>query len=191
MITTEKRIAIVTFQSEIVDEIKTTEPLLAHYIEWADKNPIVYKIVNETRSAPYGKNSSEYIGWARGGGPGAMIERIKWFKAELEKGASFYQWRAQFTFDHYKDKNLRGGYFQQWDGKHPRGCAQVDYTPDTLQTVVDKFRDWCEHSPCGFHTEAIWLNEKPVWTGCEHPSRKRKLTGELVCIECGYTIEVT
>lgn len=64
-------------------------------------------------------------------------------KNEIERDDPFWGWRAKFTLKHYGSKGFRGGYFQQFDGKYSRGCADLDYTPATRDEVLDRFLAWC------------------------------------------------
>jgi hypothetical protein len=153
------------YYSAIDSEIVTDDPRLGEVIDWADANPVVWKIVQSTRSKVFGKsaypNGSDTLG------------RAAYFKAQLEPHfdppafqtpATFWMWRARFTLEHYEDKNFRSGFFQQWDGTYDRGCAYLDYTPDTLDEVVQAFADWCggKKGIFGYETKEIRLDGKTV-----------------------------
>jgi hypothetical protein len=200
MIISVKVVETRTYQSEVKDEIRTTLETLAPIIEWADKTPILYDIVMQTKSGVWGKTSSHYLGNSRGDDVWQVLDRLRTFKRDLDRSPdeSFFSWLAHHTVSIYGDKKFKSGFMVQFDGKYNRGCSHVDYTPKTLETVVAKFKAWCDgelDKACAFpgqryHTQAILLDGAPVWTGCDHPSRTRKLTGEVVCDVCGYTIQL-
>ncbi len=123
---------------------------LAQAIAWADANPHAWDIVSHKRSKAFGLGSCVYIGWAqRSMAPEAIIERIAHLH-RLVTGTEphlsrehFFCWRARYTFEHYRDKGFTGGFFQQHDERHPRLCMTLDYTPDSLPEVIDRFLLWC------------------------------------------------
>jgi hypothetical protein len=191
---------VVHYASSAVPDIETTEKVFAPTIEWGDKNPLAWRVVQESKSLAWGKGSSHYYGAAQGSGaPLAVLSRMQSFREVLtrkvpkERAADdFFRWSAQFTLDHYKDKDFRGGFLQQYDGQHTRGCAYVDYTPATLDTVVKHFRAWCDAGPNKHETKAVWLNKIPVWQGCDHtgPKSRRPTDGALVCDACGKDVRL-
>lgn len=151
---TVKTVEVVTLTSETkgFEGVSTCDENYAPVIEWADANPIVWKIVTGTRSKVFGRGSSEYIGCSSGSDSLAVLYRLAHFKKQIEphfdppastRRAEFWEWRARFTLEHYADKGFRGGLFQQWDGKYHRGCTHLDYTPETLSEVIDRFLAWC------------------------------------------------
>lgn len=99
-----------------------------------------------TRSKAFGRKSCEYIGWAQNSSsPAAVLERVNHFYSLFcgtDPQPPMFMWRAKFTFDHYKDPGFCGGFFQQWDEKFPRGCMTLDYTPEALEEVIDRFVLW-------------------------------------------------
>lgn len=154
------------YRSELRPDIVTEEKVIADVIMWADANPHVWQIVTGTKSKAYGRGSCVYIGWAqRSMAPEAILERAKHFHdlvmgREPHLGPShFFVWRAQFTFECYKKKGFTGGFFQQHDAKHPRMCSTLDYTPDTLEEVIDRFLQWCGRD-C--QTHHVTLDKKIV-----------------------------
>lgn len=201
MIRTERHETIVTYQSEVCDQARTNSEALAPLIAWADANPIVYRIVTETRSKAFGRGASLYLACDHGMDSSSILGRLKTFKRELDRVLSrdelnrvsgrddslnFHQWLATFTFEHYDDPGFRSGYMQQWDGTYDRGCAYVDYIPSALPMIINRFRAWCGST---FETRAVRLDGEDVWNGCDHDkSRKRLPTGELVCNDCGREI---
>lgn len=138
------------YRSEQRPDVYTDEREFADAIAWADANPHVWKIVTGTKSKAFGRGSCVYIGWAQKSmAPEAILERAHHFHQlvtgrEPHLGPSHIMvWRAQFTFKHFKDAGFTGGFFQQHDGAHPRHCLSLDYTPDTLAEVIDRFLAWC------------------------------------------------
>jgi len=147
-------------------EVETTNPELAKVIEWADRNPVVWKIVTGTRSKAFGRKSSFYIGWAQNSkSPDAILERARAFREEIfttdYRARQIWGWRACYTFEHYRDKDFKGGFFQQWDEKYPRGCLTLDYTPETLEEVLDQFEKWIGSS---YNSVRITIDGKTVRT---------------------------
>lgn len=150
------------FVSEIYPNIDTTDSSYSEVIDWADKNPHVYKIVTGTKSKAFGKSSCVYIGWAQNNNSaGAILERLSTFKQELEHANSIFQYRADFTFNRYLDKGFKGGFFQQWDERYPRNCLTLDYTPELLEQVIDRFYQWTDNY---FNTVEITIDKKTVRT---------------------------
>jgi len=159
-----------TFRSDVRPEIATTDPRLAQVIAWADANPVVWDIVTKTRSKAFGIGSCVYIGWAqRRNVPEAVLERLRHFK-ELADGGdqwmrsregddSIFVWRARFTLEHYRDKGFRGGFFQQHDGQYPRSCLMLDYTPETLEEVLDRLCRWMDRS---YETKRVTVDGETV-----------------------------
>jgi hypothetical protein len=247
MLKTVRHIEEVTYRSEVRDNVKWVSvdagingaeegsalPPMARVIEWADAHPHVYAIVNETRSAAFGKDAIYYYGIDRGEGLSCMLGRIRTFQRlyenlELTTGkpladvalpdkpqATFHQqpaiqyWLARHTYWIYEHcpKELLTGCLVQWDGKYTRNTAIVDFTRKSFGDVLGQFIAWCDGlGRMYYHTDRIYCcamgekrvqdmtskerAERTVWTGCRHPSKSRKLNGELVCDKCNMTIEV-
>jgi hypothetical protein len=156
--TLKEQITITRYVSDVDPALVSESPIIAETIEWADANPVVWKIVRGTRSAPFGKNASTYLGSGRGDSPSSAIYRAGHLRAEsLRK--DFWGWRARFALEHYGDKGFRGGFFQQFDGQYNRGCCDLDYTPDTLDEVIAQFVEWC--GPL-FETREVRIDGKSV-----------------------------
>ena len=45
--------------------------------------------------------------------------------------------------EHFRERGFTGGFFQQHDARYPRHCLSLDYTPETLEEVIDHFAQWC------------------------------------------------
>lgn len=159
---TEEHVTIVHYTSEIHPEITSIASYAAPILEWADAHPVVWQIVMGTRSAPFGKRSSLYLGCDRGDAPASVLARAARFKEEIDRGdTTFWGWRAHFTLDHYKEKGFRGGFFQQFDGTYDRGCAYLDYTPATREAVIDRFIAWCE-AGAHYPTREVRIDKQTV-----------------------------
>jgi hypothetical protein len=117
-------------------------------------------------------------------------------------------------------KELQTGVLVQWDGRYVRNSVTVDSTRKTFGEVLGKFLAWYDDDKrFQYKTDRVIYipsrdvgrsaserffkfpkrvedmtaeerQERTVWTGCQHPSRSRKLNGELVCDQCRMTIEV-
>ena len=189
MIVSERHEVIHTYESEVVDFVKTRDRALAPVIEWADANPLVYRICTEARSKAWGDGSSKYLACEHGSSPDAILARLRAFRRYLESPIEperFETWSARHTLSIYTHKDFRSGFMKQFDGTYDRGCAYVDYTRKTLDEVIQRFRAWCGHM---FETRAILLNDEVVWEGCNHDkSRKRNSMGLLMCNDCGREI---
>jgi hypothetical protein len=157
------------YRSDVRPDIVTEEVTLAKVITWADDNPQVWQIVTDTKSKAFGLGSSVYIGWAqRSMAPEAILERTRHFH-DLVLGiephlspSHFFVWRAQFTYENFLKKGFTGGFFQQHDEKHPRLCVTLDYTPETLEEVIDRFLYWCGRD---YPTHHVTVNKKTVRQG--------------------------
>jgi hypothetical protein len=154
--------AVTVWSSDVLPEVATDAPALAEVIAWADRHPHVWKIVTGARSKAFGLGSCEYIGWAqRGAAPEAVLERARHLHGlvtgrDARPGpSSIFAWRARFTFEHYRDRGFTGGFFQQHDTRFPRLCLTLDYTPATLEAVLDRFLAWCERD---HPTDRVTLN---------------------------------
>jgi len=173
MIKTSLALTQEVFQSEVMPDISTTNPNLSYAIAWADQHLHAWKIVTTRRSKAFGIGSCVYIGWAQKSmESGAVLERLRHFK-ELATGRSsdcnpdsIFVWRAKFTFKHFLSKRFTGGFFQQHDARYPRSCLTLDYTPETLEEVIDRFCQWMDKY---FETRRITLNQTVVRT---FPSNK-------------------
>lgn len=148
MKTAKEHITRTWYKSELYPEIESCDSSDKEIIEWLDKNPVVFEIVTKTRSKAFGRKSCVYIGWAQNNNSvRAVIEKLRTLKGEAE-GIRFspprtiFQYRAQFTLKHYKDKGFTGGFFQQWDREYPRDCLTLDYTPELLDEVIREFEGW-------------------------------------------------
>jgi hypothetical protein len=162
---TEETQVLVWFSSEIHPEIRTRREDLAEVIEWADANPKVWRIVRENKSKAFGQKSSMYLGYQRGPSPSAALDRATRFgeivKLERSGSVSIFTWSARFTLENYGAKGFKSGFFRQFDGTHDRGCCYLDYTPETLNIVIDRFLQWCGNT---FETQEVRVDGKTVRT---------------------------
>lgn len=154
------------YRSEVRPDVSTDDAVVAQSIAWADANPHVWKIVTGTKSKAFGRCSCVYIGWAQKSmAPEAILERVEHFH-RLVTGREPHLspdhimcWRAGFTFEHYRDAGFTGGFFQQHDAKFPRLCLTLDYTPGTLEEVIDCFLRWCGRD---YQTARVTVDGKVV-----------------------------
>jgi hypothetical protein len=157
------------YVSSVLPEIDVTADNYAKVIEWADATPNVWAIVRGNKSAHWGRNSSTYVAYGRGESAEGACHRASVLMAYATLGraseahgvpeSDLFGWSARFTIEHYKDKGFRGGFFQQFDGQYQRGCISLDYTPSTLDLVIDRFVDWCGKM---FTTREVWIDKKVV-----------------------------
>jgi hypothetical protein len=147
----------IVYSSSVLPKVRTTNEELSRTIAWADGLKVVWKIVSSSRSAPFGKNASTYLGFERGDSPAAVLARAHTMRELFILPDSIFAWRARFTITRYEDKGFRGGYFQQWDGAYYRGCLYLDYTPETREEVIDRFVFWCGGT---FETRAVMIDNK-------------------------------
>jgi hypothetical protein len=159
MKTTTRSITITTYISDVVEDISTEDPRYEEVIVWGDANPVAWQIVLGRESKVFGTNANTYPG---GRGRASALERLAVFKGEVERVPSdtIFGWRARFTLEHYGEKGFRGGFFQQFDGTFNRNCIDLDYTPATVDRVIERFYAWCKGGP--FETAAILLDGKAV-----------------------------
>jgi len=135
------------------DIIVTDEEYDLPVLTWADTHPHVYKIAAGTRSKVFGRNSCAHIGWAQQSkSPEAVFERVSTLYRDLHdplKGKGIFRRRAQFTFEHYRDKGFTGGTFFAVT-ETPRGYSSLltmDYTPALIAEVARRFAAWCRRHP--------------------------------------------
>lgn len=149
MKTLERITTTLVYASEVHPDLTSERACDADAIAWADAHPVAWDIVRGTRSAPFGKKSCTYLGCGRGDDPGSVIYRVGVLMSMVEGTPTshardtFSFEKARFTLAHYRDKGFKGGLFHQFDGTYDRGCTALDYTPETLEQVIDRFVAWC------------------------------------------------
>jgi hypothetical protein len=143
MIRASRSVEVVTFTSSVQPALSTEDESLAGAIEWADAHPVAYRIVMGARSAVFGRGSSEYFGCDRGESAHCILRRLQHLMGRT-KESGIFGWRARFTLEHYDDAGFRGALFQLWDGQYDRSALVLDYTPATLEAVLDQFVAWCD-----------------------------------------------
>lgn len=139
------------YQSEELPNIQTTNPQLGKVIAWADRHSFAWQIVCGRRSKAFGLGACTYIGWAQNSlEAAAVLERVRHLHEMANGGSeghlpdSIWRWRAKFTLEHFAANGFTGGFFQQHDAKYPRSCLTLDYTPETLEQVLDTFCRWID-----------------------------------------------
>lgn len=149
MKTLSRTVEIVTYASELYPEMTTEHASFADTIAWGDANPKAWKIVTSSKSKAFGLGSCFYMGCIqRGSDPQTVIERLAAFRAEVElPGDTFHGWKARHTLARFGQPGFTGVFFRahaRWsDGKvYSRGCSTCDYTPATLEEVLDRFDAW-------------------------------------------------
>jgi hypothetical protein len=164
MDTKKETVEITEYRSSAYPNICSCSERDVEAIEFIDKSPVVFEIVTGDKSKAFGADSCVYIGWAqKNNRTPAIINRIKTFMRILsgefagEQKGTIWNWRAQFTLDHYNDKGFKGGFFQAHD-RYPRGCLSLDYTPKTLQEVIKWFYGWS----CNSETQRITIDGEDV-----------------------------
>lgn len=175
------------FCSEVRLDVETTDPELGETIAWADEHPVAYEIITTGRSKAFGTGSNDYLGGRRHDLTSIMIlERLHVLRGFLEgwhavnsperPGEDMQTWRANFTLARFKDPGFTGGVFQQharWtDGKeYPRYSMVLDYTPETLEEVLDRFVAWTNQSYRYENTTRITVDgaDRRVFLALETP----------------------
>jgi hypothetical protein len=147
VIRTSRTVEVFTYVSTVEPGLQTEDESLAKALEWADANPVAYRIVTQKKSVVFGRDSSEYMGIHRDGNDhDSVLRRINHLRLETLKEGIF-GWRARFTMEHYlKRGGVRGDLFRLWDGEYHRSCLFLDYTGATIETVIDQFVAWCDPS---------------------------------------------
>lgn len=170
MKTSTARVEVVTYASEVQPEIATNDADLAHVLEWADAHPDAWRVVLGKKSAAWGRGSTHYPGWARNDTPAGVLERMAVFKRHVHGAyppaspASFFDWSSVFTLDHCREPGFRGDLFRQVDpAGYSRGCASLDFTPETLEEVIVRFRTWAEGPPLSHPTAAVLVGDRVVF----------------------------
>jgi len=156
------QITVVTYYSEVKPDVYTDRIDIADVIAWADEHPVAWDIVTRKRSRVFGVGSCEYIGWAQDSmHPGPILQRLIHFYDLLHKPETdIFHWRAHFTFEHYRDKGFKGGFFQQHDERSPRGCLSLDYTPELREEVINKFLEGCCNNY--YYTKRVTIDDETV-----------------------------
>jgi len=153
----EKKVTVVEFTSSFHPEIMSTRPEDGDIIAWADDNPVAWRIIHGNRSKVFGRYAKTYSALGRSDAAAGAIYRASVLRqwAVINSESSIFGWRARFTLKHYDAKGFNGGFFQQFDGKYPRRCIHMDYTPGTLDEVIDHFVAWCgtEYPMVAVHLE--------------------------------------
>lgn len=145
-------IKVTTWSSDIDPDITTTDKRLSEAMQWADEEyPIAYRIVSESKSRDFGFGSNHrYLGYYSHGTDSAdILERLDVMKYMLTSRSEFDRLRVQFTLDHYEDEGFTGGFFAQYakytDGiEYIRSNTYLDFTPDLLEVVLDRFVKWMD-----------------------------------------------
>ena len=168
MKTFEQTITRTVYQSEVLVQVQTTNPILAPIIQWADEHPSVWQVVTTKRSKAFGLGSSQYLGSIQTSmDADCILERVGHIHNIVEckqpcyTPDSIFVWRALFTLAHYNDKGFKGGFFQQHDAQYPRSCLTLDYTPETYEEVLNRFCAWMD--TC-YETHHVTINGKTVRT---------------------------
>lgn len=144
MIRTSRTVEVFTYVSTVEPGLQTEDESLAKALEWADANPVAYRIVTQKKSAVFGRDSSEYTGVHRDGkDPDSVLRRVDHLRLETLKEGIF-GWRARFTMEHYLKRGFNGDLFRLWDGEYHRSCLFLDYTGETIESVLDQFVAWCD-----------------------------------------------
>lgn len=144
MIRTSRTVEVLTFISTVEPGLQTEDESLAQALEWADANPVAYRIVTEKKSAVFGRDSSEYAGLHRDGADaGSVLRRVDHLRLETLKDGIF-GWRARFTMEHYSKRGFHGDLFRLWDGERYRSALFLDYTGASIEAVLDQFVAWCD-----------------------------------------------
>lgn len=161
--------------SDFMPEVTTSTPGYAEAIEWADANPVAWRIVTQTKSKAFGRGSSFYLGCVQDGkDPETVLERVAALKFELDRPRhydakvgiapvdDFHLWKVKFTLAHYEDRGFKGGFFQQIDvAGYSRGCSHLDYTDETLPEVLRRFQEWCDQG-YKFETQHVQIDKRVV-----------------------------
>ena len=121
--------------------------------------------MTQHRSKAFGQTASTYAGYQRGPSPnGALMRACVLHNEQAGTADDIWPWRARFTIQHYQDKGFKSGFFQQWDGEYCRHSMMLDYTPATLESVIDRFQKWCTGGACPYKTVNIQVDRKVVRT---------------------------
>lgn len=193
---------VMVYTSEVCPRIDTESEELSKVIAWADEHPVAYDVVNSTKSKAFGLGSCVYLGWAqRGDGNDVVLERLRVFREHVEglrRRPSDSKFRtgeesrpilqelsACFTLIHFDDKGFTSGFFRQhavWaeNGEtYPRDCLQLDYTPDTLEGILDLFQRWMD--PFYGRTTHITVDgvTKRIFPELKKRNTKKKLVKKL------------
>ena len=133
-------------------------------VRWADRNPVAWQIVTTDRSA-LGVGSTEYPDRIRHSNESTAIrDRVVRLHELVQESrrwgcTSLLAWRATFAMAHFLEPGFASGLFQQFSGRTERFRLWMDHTPDTLDTVTDRFCRWQYH---GWAVTHVTLDGKTV-----------------------------
>lgn len=156
MLSSVRTVEIRRWVSEVRPEIETETEAYADVIAWGDAHPRAWNVILGTRSHAYGRNSNHYIGYHRGPSANAALARLSDFKERIENPSDdLFSWSARFTLEHHGRRGFTSGFFREHcvhtDGReYPRHCATLDYTPETIEQVIDRFLAWCDGAGCRY-----------------------------------------
>lgn len=168
------------YTSEIDPRVETSNEDWAKIIEWADELVVPHKIVNSSRCLTYGFNANAHLGWARSSASSeAILTRLEKLKHDYEQ-RDWYYGRARFAVENFEKKGFSSGLMQQhalWKSEdkseveYSRACCYIDYTPKTLETIIDGFCGWMNSVLEFENTTRITLDGKNVRTFEPHFGR--------------------
>ena len=73
------------YLSDVMPLVVSEDGADGEIIAWADARPVVYKIVTEAKSAAFGRQSTQWHGWAQGENtPRAILHRLGVFRRMLD-----------------------------------------------------------------------------------------------------------
>ena len=164
------------YTSSVRPDVSSTDQRDIPVLEWADAHPIAYDVVTKKKSGVWRPGSSTYLGCSSGETSSAILFRLRTLKHYVDEHVAqglvgrdnIFCWRARFSLEHFNDKGFKGGFFQEFDGKYPRGCIDLDYTPETKEEALDRFHAWCR-SGYDYGAKELWIDKKVA----------RKLVGTL------------
>ena len=149
----------ITYGSLTRPEIVTSNPNFLDAIDWADANPLVWELTGpRSRSKTFGPQSSYYLGAHRGPSVAAWLGRVETCRRDRATPDTIWAWRLAHALAHYRARDLRSGFFQQWDGAYDRHSLQLDYTPASRNAAIARFLAWCDAGGPRFETRGVKID---------------------------------
>jgi hypothetical protein len=139
--------------SEVMPQVRTGRPREGAVLNAADRQPVLYRIVTSRRSRAWGIRGH----YAERGvtDAAAVLGRLSTL-LDATGRTDILGESARFTTEHYDAAGFTGGEFTL-HGKHPLCTLVLDYTPQTVNEVIESFLRWAGATP-GMPASTVRLN---------------------------------
>lgn len=157
----------VFYASDICKRVRTQNPRMQQIIGPCDRMPVLWQIVTQPRSAAWGILSLHYNSHTRTSD--SILHRASILLDSFDR-SDILGYSARFTVHYYAKPELRGGLFALCDERHTVASITLDYTPETLDEVVEQFFRFTDALPGA----TVTLNDKIIRRLVQLPMREEK-----------------